>query len=236
MRVVDRDLRIRHTALRCRSSSRSERADSTDAATPLRNTRRRRSASAARARLPDVARAVAAESRTRCRRFCRPVVVELWGHGRSSAPSDATAYHPDGYVEAFDDIRRSLGVERWWLCGYSLGAGLTIRYALTHPDRVFGHVFTNSTSAFADTEQIERVERTVPRTPQRKSKPAASTRSNGCRCTRATRSVWRQDLYDALMQDAARLEPARHRATRCAIPTPTRPFGRASARTRRRRC
>src|SRR6478672_7352834 len=84
---------------------------------------------------------------------CRPVVVELLGHGRSSAPSDPASYHPDAYVAAFDDIRRSLGVDRWWLCGYSLGAGLTIRYALTHPDRVFGHAFTNSTSAFADAEQ-----------------------------------------------------------------------------------
>ena len=54
-----------------------------------------------------------------------------------------------------NDIRRSLGIERWWLCGYSLGAGLTIRYALTHPDRVFGHAFTNSTSAFADAEQTD---------------------------------------------------------------------------------
>ena len=26
------------------------------------------------------------------RRFCRPVVVELWGHGRSPTPDDPEAY------------------------------------------------------------------------------------------------------------------------------------------------
>ncbi len=39
------------------------------------------------------------------------------------------------------------------MLGYSLGAGLTIRYALTHPQRLYGHAFTNSTSAMADAEQ-----------------------------------------------------------------------------------
>ena len=26
---------------------------------------------------------------------CRPVTLELWGHGRSPAPADPAAYHPD---------------------------------------------------------------------------------------------------------------------------------------------
>ena len=88
-------------------------------------------------------------------RVCTPVVVELWGHGRSPAPDDAAYYHPAGYLQQFDAIRTALGAPRWWLCGYSLGAGLTIRYALTYPERVIGHAFTNSTSAFADAEQID---------------------------------------------------------------------------------
>lgn len=85
---------------------------------------------------------------------CRPVTVELWGHGSSPAPSDPPCYAPDRFVDEFERIRRELGAGRWFLLGYSLGAGLTIRYALTHPDRVAGHVFTNSTSGLADVEQI----------------------------------------------------------------------------------
>jgi len=137
---------------------------------------------------------------------CRPVVVELWGHGRSPAPEDPVLYHPDAYVAAFEDIRRSLGVERWWLCGYSLGAGLTIRYALTHPDRVAGHVFTNSTSGFADTEQVDQW--------QRGSADAAEKIEAGGieaieRMPVHPRHAKRlpADLYAALMLDAALLNP-----------------------------
>jgi pimeloyl-ACP methyl ester carboxylesterase len=138
---------------------------------------------------------------------CRPVVVELLGHGRSGAPSDLASYHPDAYAAAFDDIRRSLGVERWWLCGYSLGAGLTIRYALTHPDRVFGHAFTNSTSAFADAEQTEAWK-------NGSADAAAKIESGGIdaieRMPVHPRHARRlpKDLYDALMTDAARLSPS----------------------------
>lgn len=84
---------------------------------------------------------------------CRPVTVELWGHNQSPTPEDPADFSPEAYVEQFDQIRQSLGCERWMLCGYSLGAGLTIAYALAHPDRVLAHAFTNSTSALADAEQ-----------------------------------------------------------------------------------
>ena len=85
---------------------------------------------------------------------CTPVVVELWGHGRSPSPDDAHFYKPAGYIDAFEAIRTVLAVERWLICGYSLGAGLTIGYALTHPERIIAQVFTNSTSGFADAEQL----------------------------------------------------------------------------------
>lgn len=84
---------------------------------------------------------------------CRPVVVELWGHGRSPAPDDPAAYSPDAIVDALDRIRNELGESRWLLCGYSLGAGLTLRYALDRPERVIAHAWTNSTSALADIPQ-----------------------------------------------------------------------------------
>lgn len=84
---------------------------------------------------------------------CRPVVVELWGHGRSPAPDDPACYSPDAMVAALDEIRADLGTAQWFLCGYSLGAGLTLRYALDRPERVIAHAWTNSTSALADTAQ-----------------------------------------------------------------------------------
>jgi 2-succinyl-6-hydroxy-2,4-cyclohexadiene-1-carboxylate synthase len=79
-----------------------------------------------------------------------PVVVELYGHGRSPSPTQAAAYRPEAYAATFDALRAELGAERWFLAGHSLGAALVLRYALDHPDHVLGLVFTNSASALAD--------------------------------------------------------------------------------------
>jgi 2-succinyl-6-hydroxy-2,4-cyclohexadiene-1-carboxylate synthase len=79
----------------------------------------------------------------------RPVMVELWGHGRSPVPKDPAAYGVTSYIDAFEAIRRELGVDRWLVCGQSFGAGLTIRYAHSHPAHIIGQIFTNSVSALS---------------------------------------------------------------------------------------
>lgn len=86
----------------------------------------------------------------------RPVIVELWGHGRSPAPEDPATYRVTSYVDAFEAIRRDLGVDRWLVCGQSFGAGLTIRYSHSHPTHVFGQIFTNSVSALSAPGERER--------------------------------------------------------------------------------
>ncbi len=82
-------------------------------------------------------------------RFSTPVVVEVLGHGRSESPDDPAAYTVEAYIERFEALRAELGAERWAVCGQSFGAGLTMRYALERPDRVFAQVFTNSNSALS---------------------------------------------------------------------------------------
>ncbi len=89
--------------------------------------------------------------------FCRPIVVELFGHGRSPTPDDSASYTPQHYVDEFESIRAAIGCKRWFVCGQSLGAALTLRYAFDHPDRVLAHVFTNSNSALAERDWGERV-------------------------------------------------------------------------------
>ncbi len=88
---------------------------------------------------------------------CRPVVVELFGHGRSPAPHDPDEYAPERYVAAFERIREALGVADWFVIGQSLGAGLTLRYALAHPDRVRAHLVTNSSTAFSTLDWVREV-------------------------------------------------------------------------------
>lgn len=82
--------------------------------------------------------------------FCRPVVAELFGHGRSPSPDDPECYYPDNYVREFERIRKKLRIDRWFICGQSLGASLTLRYGLYHPEHIIAQIFTNSRSAFMD--------------------------------------------------------------------------------------
>jgi pimeloyl-ACP methyl ester carboxylesterase len=82
--------------------------------------------------------------------FCRPVIVELLGHGRSPSPLDPECYTPNRYVLEFERIREKLGVARWFVCGQSLGASLTLRYGLNRPEHIIAQVFTNSRSALSE--------------------------------------------------------------------------------------
>jgi 2-succinyl-6-hydroxy-2,4-cyclohexadiene-1-carboxylate synthase len=88
--------------------------------------------------------------------FCRPVLIELLGHGRSPAPEDPAAYKVSSYIGAFETIRQELGAERWVVCGQSFGAGLAIQYAIEHRHRTLGLVFTNSISALSPPGDPER--------------------------------------------------------------------------------
>src|SRR5205814_4971733 len=54
------------------------------------------------------------------------------------------------------------GVEQWFVIGQSLGAALTLRYALDRPQHVRKHVFTNSSSGLADAAWQERMRTTAP--------------------------------------------------------------------------
>ncbi len=79
----------------------------------------------------------------------RTVAIELLGHGRSPTPDDPAEYHPDRYVERFDALRELIGARRWFVVGQSLGAAITLNYAMSRPDDVIAHVVTNSHSAFS---------------------------------------------------------------------------------------
>ena len=87
----------------------------------------------------------------------RPVIVELLGHGRSPTPESAEPYYPGSYIRAFEKIRKRLGITRWLLCGQSMGAGLTLRYALDHPEHIIAHVFTNTNSGLREIKNMDEV-------------------------------------------------------------------------------
>jgi pimeloyl-ACP methyl ester carboxylesterase len=83
------------------------------------------------------------------------VIVELFGHGRSPSPKNPEAYFPENYVRDFEIIRREVGLEKWFVCGQSLGAALTLRYSLLRPERITAQIFTNSNSALSEARENE---------------------------------------------------------------------------------
>ncbi len=137
---------------------------------------------------------------------CRPVVVELLGHGRSPAPVDAEPYTPTGYAAAFEKIRESLGAERWFVVGQSLGSAVTLRYSLDHPDRVIAQVFTNSSSALADDAWQERLRRAAPAMAARIEEGGAEAiAAMPIHPSNAKRMP--EDVKNALVSDAALADP-----------------------------
>jgi pimeloyl-ACP methyl ester carboxylesterase len=137
----------------------------------------------------------------------RPVVVELLGHGRSPSPEDPAAYAPSGYLAEFERVRKAVGADRWVVCGQSLGAALTLRYALVHSDRVVGQVFTNSNSALAEPGWVERTRPELDAIADRLEIEGRSTLAElSMHPSRGRRLPG--DVRDALTADAELHEPA----------------------------
>jgi len=84
----------------------------------------------------------------------RPVLFDLWGHGKAPSPESDAFYTVEAILGEFERAREELRAERIVLCGQSLGAALTLRYSILHPERVIAQVFTNSRSALLAPEAL----------------------------------------------------------------------------------
>ncbi len=76
------------------------------------------------------------------------ILVDLPGHGASPDPVSAAACAPSAIVADLERIRRDERVDRWIVCGQSLGGAVGLCYALAYSEHVSGVVFTNTRAAF----------------------------------------------------------------------------------------
>ena len=86
------------------------------------------------------------------------LIIDLPGHGRSSAPTDPARY---ALPRVADDIARvldALDVARTAVLGYSMGARTALQFALAHPERVSALVLESASPGIGDpTERSARV-------------------------------------------------------------------------------
>ena len=124
----------------------------------------------------------------------RLIMVELLGHGRSDTPDRDEAYTLDSLLAELERIREARGIERWWVCGQSLGGAISILYCLRHPDRVSGLIFTNSRAAFGIKRQG------VSRDPDKRPPPLTHTRDLPIHPINATRL--HESIKSRMVKDA----------------------------------
>lgn len=86
------------------------------------------------------------------------VLVDLPGHGASPPLRDDAQSTPAALIASLESIRIELGLEKWFICGQSFGGGVTLNYALMHPQRIVAQAFTNSRTVFRNAYSPEEIE------------------------------------------------------------------------------
>ena len=81
----------------------------------------------------------------------RAVALDLRGHGGSDKPHDAAAYEREAMAGDIAALMDHLGIERADVMGYSLGAHLSLAFALSHAERI-DHLILGGVGKRADDE------------------------------------------------------------------------------------
>lgn len=89
----------------------------------------------------------------------RTVVVDLLGHGRSDAPADPVRHAIERQAADLAEILRRLKVAPLFVVGYSMGARVALRLAVTEPTLVRGLILESPSAGIADPR--ERATRTA---------------------------------------------------------------------------
>lgn len=84
------------------------------------------------------------------RRVARTVVVDLLGHGRSDAPSDPARHAIERQAVDIADILRTLDAGPAVVVGYSMGARVALRLAVTEPAMVRGLILESPSAGILD--------------------------------------------------------------------------------------
>ena len=86
------------------------------------------------------------------------LIVDLPGHGRSSAPADSARYDLRRVADDLVRVLDAVDVARTAVLGYSMGARTSLQLALAHPERVSALILESGSPGIVDpTERAARV-------------------------------------------------------------------------------
>lgn len=130
----------------------------------------------------------------------RLVAIDLPAHGLSPAPRSEAGARPEALVHAIEAVRQRLNISRWNICGQSFGAALTLRYALTFPDRVIAQIFTNANGALREAWSASQYDRNLAQIHEIQEEGHAAMRRMAYHPSHARR--FPPDLREILTRDA----------------------------------
>lgn len=130
----------------------------------------------------------------------RLVAIDLPAHGLSPAPGCEAGARPEALVHAIEIVRQRLNICRWYICGQSFGAALTLRYALTFPDRVIAQIFTNANGALREAWNVSQHDRNLVQIHEVRNEGHAAMRRMAYHPSHSKR--FPPDLRDVLTRDA----------------------------------
>lgn len=100
----------------------------------------------------------------RLSRTWRVVRYDQIGHGLTG-PSPTHDYSLKAFTDLVDEVRAKLGIAHFALAGNSMGGGVALSYAVTHPDRLDGLILVDASGAPDLTKQSFPIGFRIARTP-----------------------------------------------------------------------
>jgi 2-succinyl-6-hydroxy-2,4-cyclohexadiene-1-carboxylate synthase len=81
------------------------------------------------------------------------IAVDLLGHGQSDSPDDSARYSIECCTHDLSALFNQLGLERFYLLGYSMGGRVALHFALTYPERLAGLILESASPGIADPQE-----------------------------------------------------------------------------------